>query len=90
MDPTKPNSLDTSPSASQTNNTKTFAETTANIQFPKKDQEQSFLTLLKMSLKLSILKPSVNLLHQPTSHSHLEYLIIDFAFTLQIKILSNK
>ncbi|CAI6362691.1 unnamed protein product [Macrosiphum euphorbiae] len=38
MDPTKPNSLDTSPSASQTNNTKTFAETTANIQFPKKDQ----------------------------------------------------
>jgi len=38
MDLTQPNSLDTSPSASQTNNTKTFAETTANIQFPKKDQ----------------------------------------------------
>lgn len=38
MDLTKPNYLDTSPSASQTNNTKTFAETTANIQFPKKDQ----------------------------------------------------
>jgi len=38
MDLTKPNSLDTSQYAPQTNNTKTFAETTANIQFPKKDQ----------------------------------------------------
>lgn len=38
MDFTKPNSLDTSQCVSQTNNTKTFAETTVNIQFPKKDQ----------------------------------------------------
>ncbi|KAF0749978.1 Uncharacterized protein FWK35_00018205 [Aphis craccivora] len=38
MDLTKPNSLETSQSDQQTNNTKTFAETTENIQFPKKDQ----------------------------------------------------
>ena len=38
MDLTKPNSLDFSQYVPQTNNTKTFAETTANIQFPKKDQ----------------------------------------------------
>lgn len=57
--------------------------------FPKKTK-QSFLTQLKMSPKLSILKPSVNLLHQSTSHSPQEYQITDFAFTSQIKILSNK
>lgn len=38
MDLTKPNSLNTSQSVSLINNTKTFAETTENVQFPKKDQ----------------------------------------------------
>lgn len=42
MDLTKHSSLDTPQSFPQINNTETFTETTANIQFPKKDQSIVF------------------------------------------------